>query len=66
MPDAAERSVMGRLWERVRPLPPPQPSPPRGGRPFADDPACLGGIACPPRNGSRWRQMPDGDPSGVA
>lgn len=66
MPDTGtERAQMDRLWVRVRPLLPPQPGHPKGGRPFADDRACFGGIVHVLRNGLRWRQMPPGYPSGV-
>jgi transposase len=66
MPDAAtERALSDRLWERVRPLLPPRPDHPRGGRPFADDRACFEGIVHVLRNGLRWRQVPAGYPSGV-
>ncbi len=66
MPDAAtERLLNDRLWERVRPLLPPQAPQPRGGRPWADDRACFEGIVYLLRNGLRWRQMPPCYPSGV-
>ena len=66
MPDArTERELMDRLWERVRPLLPPQPPQPKGGRPFADDRSRLEGIVVLLRNGLRWRQMPACYPSGV-
>lgn len=66
MPDAAtERALMDRLWDRVRPLLPPQAPQPRGGRPFADDRSCFEGIVYLLRNGLRWRQMPACYPSGV-
>lgn len=66
MPDAAtERGLMDRLWDRVRPLLPPTPPQPKGGRPFADDRSCFEGIVYLLRNGLRWRQMPAGFPPGV-
>jgi transposase len=66
MPDArTERELMDRLWDRVRPLLPPPPPQPKGGRPFADDRACFEGIVYLLRNGLRWRQMPACHPSGV-
>ena len=66
MPDAStERELMDRLWDRVRPLLPPPPPHPKGGRPFADDRACFEGIVYLLRNGLRWRQMPGCYPSGV-
>ncbi|MBA4066888.1 MAG: hypothetical protein C0501_24915 [Isosphaera sp.] len=66
MPDAAtERDLNDRLWERVRPLLPPPPPHPKGGRPFADDRACFEGIVYLLGNGLRWRQIPGCYPSGV-
>lgn len=66
MPDAkAERELMDRLWERVRPLLPSKPPHPKGGRPFADDRACFAGIVYVLRNGVRWRHLPDDYPSPV-
>jgi transposase len=66
MPDTrTERELLDRLWVRVRPLLPPKPGHPKGGRPFADDRACFAGIVHVLRNGLRWRQMPAGYPSGV-
>jgi transposase len=66
MPDAAtERELMDRLWDRVRPLLPPPPPHPRGGRPFADDRSCFEGIVHVLRNGLRWREVPACFPSGV-
>jgi len=66
MPDAkAERELMDRLWDRVRPLLPPQPPHPRGGRPFVDDRACFEGIVYALRNGVRWRHLPRCYPSPV-
>jgi transposase len=66
MPDTStERELNDRLWDRVRPLLPPPPPHPRGGRPFADDRACFEGIVYLLRNGLRWRQMPACYPSGV-
>lgn len=66
MPDArTERELNDRLWERVRPLLPPPPTHPRGGRPFADDRACFEGVVYLLRNGIRWRAMPRSYPPGV-
>ena len=50
-------------WERIRPhLPQPQPSA-RGGRPRADDRACLEGILWVLRSGARWKDLPERYPS---
>jgi transposase len=66
MPDArTEHALTDRLWERVRPLLPPRPPQPKGGRPFADDRACFAGIVYVLRNGVRWRDLPSGFPSGA-
>ena len=66
MPDPrTERALLDRLWVRVRPLLPPKPGHPKGGRPFAHDRACFAGIVHVLRNGLRWRQMPACFPSGV-
>ncbi len=50
-------------WERVRPLlPRPKPGR-RGGRPWADDRACLEGILWVLRTGARWKDLPERYPS---
>ncbi|NOK31639.1 transposase [Corallococcus exercitus] len=46
----ARKLVPDAPWERVRPLLPPHPPRPRGGRPPADDRACLRGI--------QWEELP--------
>jgi transposase len=60
-----EQELLDRMWERVRPLLPPQPPHPKGGRPFADDKDCFAGIVYQLRNAIRWNAMPDSFPSGV-
>ena len=60
-----ERDLLDRMWARVRPLLPPQPPHPKGGRPFADDKDCFAGIVYQLRNAIRWNDMPDSFPSGV-
>ncbi len=66
MPDAkTERELNDRLWARVRPLLPPAPPHPKGGRPFADDKACFAGIVYQLRNAIRWNATPACFPSGV-
>ena len=58
MPDArTERELNNRLWMRVRPLVPPTPPQPKGGRPFADDRTCFEGIVYVLRNGCRWAAL---------
>lgn len=65
MPSVArEAQLNDRLWERVRPLLPPAPPRPKGGRPRADDRACFEGIVYVLRNGVRWRDLPSQYPSG--
>ena len=60
-----EQELLDRMWDRVRPLLPPRPPQPKGGRPFADDKACLAGIVYQLRNAIRWNDMPASFPSGV-
>ena len=45
-------------WEKIRPLIPPRPPRPKGGRPPADDRACLEGILWVLKTGARWRDLP--------
>ena len=60
-----ERQLLDAMWERVRPLLPPRPASPKGGRPWADDKACFAGVVYALRNGIRWNDMPPCFPSGV-
>ena len=60
-----EQQPPDRLWERVKPLMPPRPAQPKGGRPFAGDRACFAGIVYQLRNGIRWNDMPAEYQSGV-
>jgi transposase len=60
-----EQELLDRMWERVRPLLPPKPAHPKGGRPFADDKACFAGIVYQLRNAIRWNDMPPCFPAGV-
>ena len=46
-------------WEKIKPLIPPGPPKPKGGRPPAPDRACLEGILWILKTGARWRDMPD-------
>lgn len=59
----AERELSDRLWGRARPLLPPRPPRPKGGRPPADDRACFDGIVHVPRSGCRWQDLPGHFPS---
>ena len=45
-------------WERIKPHLPPQPRSRKGGRPRADDRACLEGILWVLRSGARWKDLP--------
>jgi len=48
-------------WERIKPHLPPRASrarPGKGGRPPADDRACLEGILWVLRSGARWQDLP--------
>ena len=60
-----EQELLNAMWDRVRPLIPPHPPQPNGGRPFADDKACFAGIVYQLRNAIRWNDMPQEYPSGV-
>ena len=49
-----------RQWAAVSAHLPPRPPRPKGGRPPADDRACLEGIPWVLRTGARWRDVPPG------
>ena len=55
--------VTDEQWETIRPLIPTRQRSPRGGRPPADDRACLEGILWVLRSGARWRDLPERYPS---
>lgn len=46
------------LWGIIQPLLPPRPPRPKGGRPPADDRACLTGILFILRTGCQWQMLP--------
>lgn len=50
--------VSDELWNRIRPLLPPEPPKPKGGRPRVSDRACLTGIVFVLRTGMPWRFVP--------
>ncbi len=50
--------VPDELWEAVRPLLPPHPTSPKGGRPRVGDRACLTGLVFLLRAGLAWRFLP--------
>lgn len=46
------------FWRRIQPLLPPHPPRPKGGRPPADDRACLRGIIFVLKTGIQWEELP--------
>ncbi len=50
--------VTDELWEVIRPLLPPEPPKPKGGRPRIDDRAALAGIVFVLRSGIPWEMLP--------
>jgi transposase len=46
------------LWERIKPLLPPEPPKPKGGRPRVPDRAALTGILFVLRTGIQWEYLP--------
>src|SRR5829696_7809999 len=51
--------VTDELWRRFEPHVPPHPRGPKGGRPRADDRACLAGVAYVLRTGCQWQMLPE-------
>ena len=58
-----EQALTTNLWERVVGLLPAERLKPKGGRPRAEDRACLFGIVSVLRWGCRWRDLPPHFPS---
>lgn len=54
----ARQWVTDELWSEIKPLLPPEPPKPKGGRPRADDRACLVGIIFVLRTGCGWNDIP--------
>jgi len=50
-------------WAKIEPLLPKLEGGPEGGRPWADDRACLEGILWVLRTGARWKDLPERYPS---
>lgn len=59
-----KRVLTDEQWERIAPHLPEHPPSPKGGRPRADDRACLEGILWLLRAGARWQDIPVDLPSG--
>ena len=51
--------VTDALWRRFAPHLPQHPRGPKGGRPRADDRACLAGVAYVLRTGCQWQMLPE-------
>jgi transposase len=59
-----KRMLTDEQWGRIAPHLPEHPPSPKGGRPRADDRACLEGILWLLRTGARWQDIPVDLPSG--
>ena len=55
--------VTDEQWEKIKPFLPKRRRSARGGRPPADDRACLEGVLWVLRTGARWRDLPERYPS---
>jgi transposase len=54
----AKQLVSDELWERIRPLLPPEPPKLKGGRPRVPDRDCLTGILFILKSGCPWEYLP--------
>lgn len=54
----ARQWVNDELWDKIRPLLPPEPPKPKGGRPRIPDRKCLTGIVFVLRTGCIWNDLP--------
>ena len=61
--EKTKRWIDDALWEHVAPLLPKRKTNPKGGRPPADDHACLEGILYVLRSGCAWHLLPEKYPS---
>jgi len=59
-----KRLLTDEQWQRLAPHLPEHPPSPKGGRPRADDRACLEGVLWLLRTGARWQDIPVDLPSG--
>jgi transposase len=57
-PTMAEQLVPDELWSALQPLLPAKPPHPKGGRPWVEDRAVLGGIIYVLRASVPWRLLP--------
>lgn len=57
-PVAAQFRISDELWKRIRPLIPPEPPKPEGGRPREDDRTCMEAILYVLRTGIQWKALP--------
>lgn len=58
-----ERMLSDEQWERIKAHVPRRPPSRKGGRPRADDRACLEGILWILKTGARWKDLPPEYPS---
>ena len=54
----ARQWVSDELWDEIKPLLPPEPPKPKGGRPRIPDRTCLMGIVFVLRTGCIWNDLP--------
>lgn len=64
MSRTTKRVLTDGQWERIAPHLPVHAPSPKGGRPRADDRACLEGLLWLLRTGARWQDIPLDLPSG--